>query len=81
MTEWQTSIDDMREPGWYAVAVGWDVQEGVFPYVLYWTGDAWRSGKPGGMIVKISSNAFKTEIAATEWVRKNDPEFGAGNGA
>jgi len=30
------------EPGWYAVLVCWDSQEGIFPMAAHWDGQAWK---------------------------------------
>lgn len=56
----------MVKPGWYAVTLCWDIEEGVFPDAHYSAGDfehhmGFRSPEP-----------FATEAEAKEWARAHD---------
>jgi hypothetical protein len=59
------------EPGWYAVTICWDPEEGLFPDGAHWTGETWAGGLP---VVLRSSATFPNEAAAKEWAYDNDME-------
>lgn len=58
-------------PGWYAVLVSWDSEEGLFPQADFFERPAhWRSGRP---VVAFAGPFPSEEIARTK-ANENDPD-------
>lgn len=58
-------------PGWYAVVVIWDENEGMSPSAARWTGTAWEDERP----IAAFHGPHESEDAADEWAREHDPEL------
>ena len=61
--------DAERAPGWYAIALCWDPEEGTFPGADYWDGNEWTEGGP---IIATSPGTLASKFAADEWARYHD---------
>lgn len=57
------------EPGWHAIAYGWDVGEGIFVGAGYWDGAAWKDAGPQ---IVATYGPCESEQAANEWARSHD---------
>ena len=66
--EWQAESTP-NSPGWYAVLICWDMQEGVFPSAAYWDGREWS-------IYSVVSfgDRCDTQKEAIELGYENDPD-------
>ena len=67
--EWQYT-GDPPSPGWYAVLVCYDPQEGVFPMGAEWDGSKWKQRFVVGF-----GDRCETAKQAEELARDNDPDF------
>lgn len=57
-------------PGWYAVLICWDVQEGLIPSTAFWRDGSWVREHP----YVAHAGPFDTSDAAYKHAWDNDPE-------
>lgn len=66
-----------RDPGWYAVLLCWDEQEGLFPACSYWDGTRWdRSRFPDERypVAAFLPEPMADKTAAEAFAYENDPD-------
>lgn len=66
------------EPGWYAVLLCFDAEEGILPNVAAWTGAAWRwngmERAPDAWPLSTWHGPHATQAEALAWAYEHDPE-------
>lgn len=66
--EWN-GMQDPKAPGWYAVLICYDPQEGIFPSAAYWDGEKWNRKAVSGF-----GERRETEAEAEALAYENDPD-------
>lgn len=68
--EWN-DIETSNPPGWYAVVICWDGNEGMFPSASFWNGLAWSDdNRP----IAAFHGPHPSKEDAERWAYDHDPE-------
>lgn len=70
MSAWDWKSKQPAVAGWYATALCWDAQEGMFPSAGYWNGAEWE----GSHAVAAFAGPFTGKVEADAWAHEHDPE-------